>query len=117
MFTNFWVGRLLRYRVKTIRIVFDWIGGFSGARSIFGSIRRLSISLPDTLTTLVPGEVERGETGWAAHLSKCPTEEKISLVDGGVITSGTRIYTDGSKTEQGVRAAFCVWSEQNIVYR
>ncbi|GBL85223.1 hypothetical protein AVEN_222705-1 [Araneus ventricosus] len=33
------------------------------------------------------------------------------------ITSGTRIYTDGSKTEKGVGAAFCVWSGQNIVYR
>ncbi|GBM75475.1 hypothetical protein AVEN_54075-1 [Araneus ventricosus] len=33
------------------------------------------------------------------------------------ITSGTRIYTDGSKTEKGVGVAFCVWSEQNIVSR
>ncbi|GBM87178.1 hypothetical protein AVEN_78693-1 [Araneus ventricosus] len=32
-------------------------------------------------------------------------------------TLGTRIYTDGSKTEKGVGAAFCVWSGQNIVYR
>ncbi|GBM13651.1 hypothetical protein AVEN_229612-1 [Araneus ventricosus] len=81
------------------------------------AIRRLSISLPDTLTTPVPGEVEKGETGWAAHPAECPTEEQISLVDGGGITSDTRIYTDGSKTEKGVGASFCVWSEQNIVYR
>ncbi|GBL80142.1 hypothetical protein AVEN_29131-1 [Araneus ventricosus] len=39
------------------------------------AIRRLNISLPDTLTTLVPGDVEKGETGWAAHTSDCPTEE------------------------------------------
>ncbi|GBM18457.1 hypothetical protein AVEN_66817-1 [Araneus ventricosus] len=81
------------------------------------AIRRLNISLPDTLTTLVPGEVEKGETGWAAHPAECPTEKQISLVDGGDITSGTRIYTDGSKTEKGVGTAFCVWSEQIIVYR
>ncbi|GBO01272.1 hypothetical protein AVEN_22288-1 [Araneus ventricosus] len=81
------------------------------------AIRRLNISLPDTLTTLVPGEVEKGETGWVAHPAECPTEKQISLVDGGNITSGTRIYTDGSKTEKGVGTAFCVWSEQNIVYR
>ncbi|GBN70581.1 hypothetical protein AVEN_58892-1 [Araneus ventricosus] len=80
------------------------------------TIRRLNISLPDTLTTLVPGKVEKGETGGAAHPAESPTEEQISLVDGGGITSGT-IYTDGSKTEKAVGAAFRVWSEQNIVYR
>ncbi|GBN06930.1 hypothetical protein AVEN_181215-1 [Araneus ventricosus] len=81
------------------------------------AIRRLNISLPDTLTTLVPGEVEKGETGWAAHPAECPSEEQISLVDGGGITSGTRIYTDASKTEKGVGASFCVWSGQNVVCR
>ncbi|GBM24574.1 hypothetical protein AVEN_157837-1 [Araneus ventricosus] len=30
---------------------------------------------------------------------------------------GNRIYADGSKTEKGVGAAFCVWSGQNKVYR
>ncbi|GBL89038.1 hypothetical protein AVEN_255183-1 [Araneus ventricosus] len=64
------------------------------------AIRRLSIYLPDTLTTLVPEEVEKGETDWAAHPAECPTEEQISLVDGGGITSGTCIYTDGSKTKK-----------------
>ncbi|GBO38791.1 hypothetical protein AVEN_20539-1 [Araneus ventricosus] len=64
------------------------------------AIRRLNISLPDTLTTLVPGEVVKEETGWAAHPAECPTEEQISLVDGGVITSGNRIYTDDSKTKK-----------------
>ncbi|GBM25710.1 hypothetical protein AVEN_241982-1 [Araneus ventricosus] len=54
---------------------------------------------------------------WAAHPSECPTKEQISLEDGGVITSGSRIYADGSKIENGVGAAFSVWSEQNIVYR
>ncbi|GBO07101.1 hypothetical protein AVEN_248258-1 [Araneus ventricosus] len=39
------------------------------------AIRRLNISLPDTLTTLVHGEVEKGETGWVAHPAECPTEE------------------------------------------
>ncbi|GBM09732.1 hypothetical protein AVEN_101784-1 [Araneus ventricosus] len=80
-------------------------------------IRSLNISLPDTLTTFVSLEVEKEETGWAAHPSECPTEKQISLEDGGVITSGTCIYTDGSKTKKGVGAAFCVWLEQNIVYR
>ncbi|GBN31344.1 hypothetical protein AVEN_228548-1 [Araneus ventricosus] len=80
-------------------------------------ILRQKISLPDTLTTLVPREVEKGETDWAEHLAECPTEKQISLVDGGGIASGTRIYTDGSKNEKGVGEAFCVWPEQNILYR
>ncbi|GBM24778.1 hypothetical protein AVEN_245033-1 [Araneus ventricosus] len=81
------------------------------------AIRRLNISLPDTLTTLVPGEDEKGETGWSAHPAECPSEEQMSFVDGGGITSGTCIYTDDSKTKKFVGAAFCVWSGQNIVYR
>ncbi|GBN24606.1 hypothetical protein AVEN_249579-1 [Araneus ventricosus] len=40
----------------------------------------------------------------------------LGHTNGGGITSGTRIYTDGSKTEKGIGAAFCVWSGQNIVY-
>ncbi|GBO26090.1 hypothetical protein AVEN_51482-1 [Araneus ventricosus] len=60
------------------------------------AIRRINISLPDTLTTLVPGEVEKGETGWAAHPAECPSEEQISFVDGGGITSGIRIHTEDS---------------------
>ncbi|GBM14933.1 hypothetical protein AVEN_213276-1 [Araneus ventricosus] len=39
------------------------------------AIQRLNISLPDTLATLVLGEVEKGETGWAAHPAECPSEE------------------------------------------
>ncbi|GBO40037.1 hypothetical protein AVEN_211635-1 [Araneus ventricosus] len=81
------------------------------------AIRRLIISLPDTLTTLVPGKVKKGETGWPAHPAECLSEEQISLVDGEGISSGTSIYMDGSKTEKGAEAAFCVWSGQNIVYR
>ncbi|GBM44584.1 hypothetical protein AVEN_250563-1 [Araneus ventricosus] len=73
------------------------------------AIRSLNISLPNTLTTLVPGEVEKGKTDWA--------EEQISLVDGLGITLGTYIYMYGSKTEKGVGLAFCVWSEQKIVCR
>ncbi|GBO10105.1 hypothetical protein AVEN_81740-1 [Araneus ventricosus] len=42
------------------------------------AIRRLNISLPDILTT---GEVEKGETVWAAYPAECPSEEQISLVD------------------------------------
>ncbi|GBM40379.1 hypothetical protein AVEN_106128-2-1, partial [Araneus ventricosus] len=75
------------------------------------AIQGLDNFLRDTLTTLVPGEVEKGEASRAAHPSNCPTEEHVSLEDGGGITSGTRIYTDGLKSEKSVGAAFCAWSE------
>ncbi|GBM62669.1 hypothetical protein AVEN_257268-1 [Araneus ventricosus] len=51
--------------------------------AIVTTIRRLNISLSDILTALVPGEVEKRETGWAAHPAECPTEEQLSLVPGG----------------------------------
>ncbi|GBN31987.1 hypothetical protein AVEN_51702-1 [Araneus ventricosus] len=62
----------------------------AGGQSHTRAIRRLNISFPDTLTTLVPGEVEKGETGGAAHPAECPTEEQISLVDGGGINIGNQ---------------------------
>ncbi|GBM40819.1 hypothetical protein AVEN_137323-1 [Araneus ventricosus] len=59
--------------------------------AIVTAIRRPSISLPDILTALVPGESKKREMGWAAHPAECPTEEQISLVEGRGIASGTRI--------------------------
>ncbi|GBO46176.1 hypothetical protein AVEN_127449-1, partial [Araneus ventricosus] len=35
---------------------------------------------------------------------------------GEIRTTYTKIYTDGSKTEQGVWAAFCVSDKQNLIY-
>ncbi|GBL75165.1 hypothetical protein AVEN_194414-1 [Araneus ventricosus] len=56
-----------------------------------------------------------------SHLSPHPSEHlsptQISLDDGGNINTGLRIYTDGSKTEKGVGAAFCVLTDVNITHR
>ncbi|GBM51924.1 hypothetical protein AVEN_1507-1 [Araneus ventricosus] len=65
--------------------------------------------------TLVPGEVEKGKR-LGCTSAECPSEEPIS-VDGRGITSGTSIYTeDPLEDRKGVRAEFCVWPGQNIVY-
>ncbi|GBM63093.1 hypothetical protein AVEN_68546-1 [Araneus ventricosus] len=79
--------------------------------------QRLSYHLGDLTRLAITREVEKEETGWAAHPAECPSENHISLVDGVSIISATRIYTDGSKTEKGIEATFCIWSGQNIVYR
>ncbi|GBL89602.1 hypothetical protein AVEN_209083-2-1, partial [Araneus ventricosus] len=75
-------------------------------------LNRIPISLPYTLTTLVPGEIEKGETGWAAHPAECPSEEQISLVDN-IGNPHLHGWLEDRKRCRG----FCVWSGQNIVYR
>ncbi|GBM97493.1 hypothetical protein AVEN_97814-1 [Araneus ventricosus] len=50
----------------------------------------------------------------SAHPSEHLCRTQISVDDGGNIN---RIYTDGSKTEKGVGAAFCVLTEVNITHR
>ncbi|GBN44285.1 hypothetical protein AVEN_211382-1 [Araneus ventricosus] len=47
----------------------------------------------------------------------CCSPTQISLDDGGNINTGLRIYTDGSKTERGVGAAFYVLTDVNITHR
>ncbi|GBN44964.1 hypothetical protein AVEN_174816-1 [Araneus ventricosus] len=42
-------------------------------------IRRLYIYHPDSLTTFVLGEIEKGETGRAAHIAECLTEKNRFL--------------------------------------
>ncbi|GBM23503.1 hypothetical protein AVEN_153080-1 [Araneus ventricosus] len=57
--------------------------------------------LPDTLTTLVPGEVEKGETAWAADPAVYTSEEQISLVDGGGIASHLHGWLEDRKRCRG----------------
>ncbi|GBN76905.1 Putative protein in type-1 retrotransposable element R1DM [Araneus ventricosus] len=64
-----------------------------------------------------PSEIEEKATGWSTHPSEHPSPTQISLDDGGNINTGLRIYTDGSKTERGVGAAFCVLTDVNITHR
>ncbi|GBN71149.1 hypothetical protein AVEN_19930-1 [Araneus ventricosus] len=69
------------------------------------------------ITTLQAEEIEEKGTVWTSEPAKHPHPNQIYLQDGGTRNTCTRIYTDGSKIEQSVGAAFCVFQGQNIIYR
>ncbi|GBO08763.1 Putative protein in type-1 retrotransposable element R1DM [Araneus ventricosus] len=81
------------------------------------SLFRLRLSLSTNASDIDPSEIEEKATGWSTHPSEHLSPTQISLDDGGNINTGLRIYTDGSKTERGVGAAFCVLTAVNITYR
>ncbi|XP_055951422.1 uncharacterized protein LOC129987468 [Argiope bruennichi] len=58
---------------------------------------------------LDPDKVDSKITGWTSHPSVHLQDRQISLEDGGSFFEINGIYTDGSKTEKGVGAAFCVF--------
>ncbi|GBN20167.1 hypothetical protein AVEN_137824-1 [Araneus ventricosus] len=78
---------------------------------------RLRLPLSTKVSDIDPSEIEEKATGWSTHPSEHPSPTQISLDDGGNINTGLRIYTDGSKTERGVGAAFCVLTDDNITHK
>ncbi|GBN18537.1 hypothetical protein AVEN_112500-1 [Araneus ventricosus] len=78
---------------------------------------RLRLPLSTNVSDINPSEIEEKATGWSAHPSEHLSPTQISLDDGGNINTGLRIYTDGSKTEKRVGAAFCVLTDVNITHR
>ncbi|GBM35767.1 hypothetical protein AVEN_108965-1 [Araneus ventricosus] len=78
---------------------------------------RLRLPLSTNVSDIDPSEIEEKATGWSAHPSEHLSPTQISKDDGGNINTGLRIYTDGSKTEKGVGAAFCVLTDINITHR
>ncbi|GBM90624.1 Putative protein in type-1 retrotransposable element R1DM [Araneus ventricosus] len=78
---------------------------------------RLRLPLSTNISDIDPSEIEEKATGWSTHPSEHLSPTQISLDDGGNINTGLRIYTDGSKTERGVGAAFCVLTDVNITHR
>ncbi|GBO04794.1 hypothetical protein AVEN_256293-1 [Araneus ventricosus] len=78
---------------------------------------RLRLPLSTNVNDIDPTEIEEKAIGWSAHPSEHLSPTQISLDDGGNINTGLRIYTDGSKTEKGVGAAFCVLTDVSITHR
>ncbi|GBL75329.1 hypothetical protein AVEN_194540-1 [Araneus ventricosus] len=78
---------------------------------------RLRLPLSTNVSDIDPSKIEEKATGWSAHPSEHLSPTQIPLDDGGNINTGLRIYTDGSKTEKGVGAAFCVLTDINITHR
>ncbi|GBN24242.1 hypothetical protein AVEN_109685-1 [Araneus ventricosus] len=86
----------------------------------FISIYRLRITLPPFITDTQQHDLEMKETGWSTHTSEHLKPNQISFEDReayiarkDVIT----IFTDGSKTEHIVGAAFCVLTNDICAYQ
>ncbi|GBM09717.1 hypothetical protein AVEN_186420-1 [Araneus ventricosus] len=77
----------------------------------FTTIYRLRIPLPPIITDIQPQDLEMKATGWSTHPSEHLKPNQISFEDGEEYIARKdilNIFTDGSKTEQGVVASFCV---------
>ncbi|GBM49966.1 hypothetical protein AVEN_34933-1 [Araneus ventricosus] len=60
--------------------------------------------------------LEHRVPGWTTHPSKHLLPHQISFEDGGSNNVGTRFYTAGSKSPNGVGAAFCMMQENNTTH-
>ncbi|GBN94677.1 hypothetical protein AVEN_5361-1 [Araneus ventricosus] len=89
-------------------------------RSRFTSIYRLRISLSPNITDIQQQDLEKKATGWSIHPSEHLKPNQICLEDGEALIARKdiiNIFTDGSKTEHGVGAAFCVLTNDVWVYQ
>ncbi|GBM88565.1 Putative protein in type-1 retrotransposable element R1DM [Araneus ventricosus] len=59
-------------------------------------------------------DFEESITSWTTHPSLYLKNEQVVLTDGGANLPREALYTDGSKTEQGVGAAFCRISQNQV---
>ncbi|GBL80069.1 hypothetical protein AVEN_29079-1 [Araneus ventricosus] len=86
----------------------------------FTSIYRLRIPLPPFITDTQPHDLEMKATGWSTHPSEHLKPNQISFEDGEAYIARKdiiNIFTDGSKTEHGVGAAFCVLTNDIWAYQ
>ncbi|GBM63651.1 hypothetical protein AVEN_10129-1 [Araneus ventricosus] len=86
----------------------------------FTSIYRLRISLSPNITDIPPQDLEMKATGRSIHPSEHLKPNQISLEDGEEKIARKdiiNIFTDGSKTEHGVGAAFCVLTNDIWAYQ
>ncbi|GBN34116.1 Putative protein in type-1 retrotransposable element R1DM [Araneus ventricosus] len=86
----------------------------------FTLIYRLRIPLPPFITDTQPHDLEMKATGWSTHPSEHLKPNQISFEDGEAYIGRKdiiNIFTDGSKTEHGVGAAFRVLTNDIRVYQ
>ncbi|GBN68694.1 hypothetical protein AVEN_10881-1 [Araneus ventricosus] len=87
---------------------------------ISGAYRTTPKAALQTILDTQPQDLEMKATGWSAHPSEHLKSNKISFEDGEAYIARKdilNIFTDGSKTEHGVGAAFSVltndiWANQ-----
>ncbi|GBN02552.1 hypothetical protein AVEN_89519-1 [Araneus ventricosus] len=70
---------------------------------------------PDPKLQLSPDNYEQPLSRRKTHRSLFLQKDQISLSDGGLYPPSEAIYTDGSKTEKGVGAAYCRISQNQII--
>ncbi|GBM36426.1 hypothetical protein AVEN_234810-1 [Araneus ventricosus] len=86
----------------------------------YTSIYCLRISLPSNITDIQPEDLEMKATGWPIHPSEHLQSKQISLEDGEENIASKdiiNIFTDNSKTEHGIKAAFCVLNNDISAYQ
>ncbi|GBN66387.1 hypothetical protein AVEN_141073-1 [Araneus ventricosus] len=86
----------------------------------FTSIYRLRIPLPPIITDTQPHDLEMKATGWSTYPSEHLKPNQISFEYGEAYIARKDIinfFTDDSKTEHGVAAAFCVLTTDIWAYQ
>ncbi|GBM73302.1 hypothetical protein AVEN_181095-1 [Araneus ventricosus] len=86
----------------------------------FTSIYRLRIPLPPIITDTQKHDLEMKATGCSTHPSEHLKPNQICFEDGEAYIDRKdiiNIFTDGSKTEHGVGAAFCVLTNDIWAYQ
>ncbi|GBM59458.1 Putative protein in type-1 retrotransposable element R1DM [Araneus ventricosus] len=81
---------------------------------------RLKKQVPNCPNIPHPEEIESKAKGWTNHPSNFTLSNQISLEDGGPTSQESinkvKIFTDGSSTEEGVGAAFSVFSNNQEIF-
>ncbi|GBL92256.1 Putative protein in type-1 retrotransposable element R1DM [Araneus ventricosus] len=70
---------------------------------------------PELTLQLLPDNYEQPLSRCTTHPSLYLLKDQISLSDGGLSPPSEAIYTDGSKTEKGVGAAYCRIAQNQII--
>ncbi|GBO09339.1 Putative protein in type-1 retrotransposable element R1DM [Araneus ventricosus] len=96
------------------------VGNLRRGPSIFWGYRRVKktqvlkyLGIEDT--ELDPAQFERKAVGWSHHPATELEEDRISVSQEFSKAEGPNIYTDGSKSEQGVGAALCEFDSSNTL--
>ncbi|GBM53317.1 Putative protein in type-1 retrotransposable element R1DM [Araneus ventricosus] len=85
------------------------------------TLTRLHNPLPPEIIDIKPTQIEPKAKGWTLHPSLFLNPKQISMTNGGpesiTDTGATHIFTDGSKTDDGVGAAYCVYNNKILTHQ
>ncbi|GBN19763.1 Putative protein in type-1 retrotransposable element R1DM [Araneus ventricosus] len=85
------------------------------------TLTRLKKPLSPEITDIQPSQIESKAKGWTLHPSLFLNTNQICMTDGGpeslADTRAFHIFTDGSKTDEGVGAAYCIFKNKIITHQ